>query len=89
MNQRINVRQAYRHTVRAMVHSLFTRGTFEVWAPDSAFFGKRKGTFNQLRQMLGFIDHIDQYNQENSRGLNVLPGSPVLPAGDRGRTANF
>jgi RNA-directed DNA polymerase len=69
VNQRINVRPEYRHAVRAMVHSLFTKGTFEVWAssktPGPVTFVKRQGTTNQLHGMLGFIDHIDQYNKEN------------------------
>jgi RNA-directed DNA polymerase len=69
VNRRINVREEYRHAVRAMVHSLFTKGSFEVWAPrktpGSVTFEKRQGTLNQLHGMLGFIDYVDQYNQEN------------------------
>ncbi|MBF6568029.1 MAG: RNA-directed DNA polymerase [Candidatus Binataceae bacterium] len=32
VNKRINVRHEYRHTVRSMVHSLLTKGSFEVYA---------------------------------------------------------
>ncbi len=31
VNQKINVRREYRHNVRAMVHSLFKRGSFELY----------------------------------------------------------
>jgi len=33
VNKKINVRPEYRHTVRAMVHSLLTKGSFEAYAP--------------------------------------------------------
>ena len=69
VNKRINVRQEYRHAVRAMVHSLFTKGSFEAYAPSkkpgSLSIEKRQGTVNQLHGMLGFIDSIDLYNKKN------------------------
>ncbi len=69
VNKRINVRREYRHNVRAMVHSLFTKGSFELYAPASdagvITIEKRAGTPRQLHGMLGFIDSIDRYNKKN------------------------
>jgi RNA-directed DNA polymerase len=89
VNQRINVRDEYRHTVRAMVHSLFTKGSFEIWAPrkppGSITFEKRQGTTNQLHGMLGFIDHIDQYNKKNFGESNA----PTRPSSNRSTYREF
>jgi retron-type reverse transcriptase len=69
VNKKINVRYEYKHTVRAMVHSLFTKGSFAVYAPiekaGAVTIEKREGTANQLHGMLGFIDSIDLYNKKN------------------------
>ena len=69
VNKRINVRHEYRHTVRAMVHSLFTKGSFELYAPTervgSVIIEKRQGTVKELHGMLGFIDSIDLHNENN------------------------
>ena len=69
VNKRINVRWEYRHSVRAMVHSLFTKGSFEVYAPNkktgSPVIEKRSGSINELHGRLGFIDSVDLYNQKN------------------------
>ncbi|QIM72985.1 RNA-directed DNA polymerase [Bordetella trematum] len=63
VNKKINVRSEYRKQVRAMVHSLFSKGTFFIpkagVAPMDEF---PEGTLNQLHGMLGFIDSIDQNN---------------------------
>jgi RNA-directed DNA polymerase len=78
VNKRINVRHEYRHTVRAMVHSLLTKGSFEAYAPTekagAATIEKRKGTPNQLHGMLGFIDSIDLYNKKNAAESNAPVG---------------
>ncbi len=66
VNQRINVRREYRHTVRAMVHKLLKTGTFETYSvtdPEGApTLEKRPGTLNELQGMLGFIHSVDEYN---------------------------
>jgi RNA-directed DNA polymerase len=71
VNKKINVRHEYRHAVRAMVHSLLTKGSFEAHgaAEKSGIrtIEKREGTANQLHGMLGFIDSIDLYNKTNAR----------------------
>jgi hypothetical protein len=70
VNKKINVRHEYRHTVRAMVHRLLTKRSFEAYAPAKNAGGvtieKREGTVNQLHGMLGFIDSIDLYNKKNA-----------------------
>lgn len=70
VNRRVNVRREYRHTVRAMVHSLLSKGTFDVYAAagDSGklTLEKRPGTLNQLHGMLGFIDKIDLEHREHT-----------------------
>ena len=66
VNQRINVRREYRHTVRAMVHHLLKTGTFETYGVTGLdrvlALEKRPGTLNELQGMLGFIHSVDEYN---------------------------
>ena len=73
VNRRINIRQEYRHTVRAMVHRLLKTGSFEAYAatdPSGTLaIEKRPGTLNQLHGMLGFIHSIDFYNNQTSERL--------------------
>jgi RNA-directed DNA polymerase len=75
VNKRINVRDEYRHTVRAMVHSLFTNGSFEVYAASQKngvpTLEKRAGTTRQLHGMLGFIDSVDLYNKKTCLSQKV------------------
>ncbi len=72
VNKKINIRREYRHTVRAMVHSLLNKGSFEAYAATensgTVNIKKRHGTVNQLHGMLGFIDSIDLYNKKNAEG---------------------
>ena len=68
VNRKVNVRSEYRHTVRAMVHHLLTRGSFEFMhkvtdEKGAVSLNKIAGTTNQLHGMLGFIDSVDQYNK--------------------------
>lgn len=68
VNKKINVRSEYRHTVRAMVHRLFTTGNFEFVhkltdVKGNAIVVKTTGTSNQLHGMLGFIDGVELYNK--------------------------
>ncbi len=71
VNQKINVRDEYRHNVRAMVHSLFTTGKFDLYGPVKkngvVTIEKREGTLNELHGRLGFIDSIDLYNKKNAQ----------------------
>lgn len=80
VNQKINIRREYRHTVRAMVHRLFSTGTFEICAPvtkdGTSTLQKREGTLDELHGRLGFIDGIDLYNKKNAppvKGSGNLP----------------
>lgn len=71
VNRKVNVRSEYRRTVRAMVHRLFTTGTYSHVqnVPDAT--GKMvttevPGTVDQLHGMLGFVDQIDLLYKRDS-----------------------
>ena len=70
VNKKINVRWEYRHTVRAMVHSLVKTGKFQILGlthkDGHAILEERPGTLNELHGMLGFIDSIDFYNKKHT-----------------------
>ena len=74
VNRKINVREEYRHNVRAMVHSLFKKGSFELYgAVEKAgvvTMEKRPGTLNELHGRLGFIDGIDLHNRRHALERN-------------------
>ncbi len=68
VNRKVNVRCDYRHTVRAMVHRLFTKGSFDfehtaVDAAGTKTTHIKPGRLNQLHGMLGFIDGVDLFNR--------------------------
>ena len=68
VNRKVNVRSEYRHTVRAMVHHLFTKGSFDFVhrvtdGNGTVTLNKIKGSTTQLHGMLGFIDGVDLYNK--------------------------
>jgi hypothetical protein len=70
VNRKINIRHEYRHLVRAMVHRLFTTGSFDFGHHTVDQLGAPKidrilGRPNQLHGMLGFIDRLDMFNEEN------------------------
>ncbi|EMH6402188.1 retron Ec67 family RNA-directed DNA polymerase/endonuclease [Providencia rettgeri] len=62
VNQFVNVENKYARKVRAMVHSLFTKGEF--YLIDKVTQEARLGTVNELTGMLGFIDSLDKYNNK-------------------------
>lgn len=69
VNEKINVRREYRHTVRAMVHRLITVGVFEIIykkmrSDGSKVENRAPGALDQLHGMLGFINSIDLFNRE-------------------------
>jgi len=71
VNSKVNVRREYRHIVRAMVHRLFTTGSFDIEhqtinQDGSVAIQKRSGRPTQLHGMLGFIDGLDLYNRSNT-----------------------
>jgi RNA-directed DNA polymerase len=70
VNSKVNVRREYRHTVRAMVHRLFSTGAFDFEYTTIAVSGakttvKTPGKPAQLHGMLGFIDGVDLFNRTN------------------------
>ncbi len=75
VNNKINVRREYRHTVRAMVHSVLNTGSFEVDTTSRISSEENsehpQGTLEQLHGMLGFIDSIDLYNRNNTAHLET------------------
>jgi RNA-directed DNA polymerase len=69
VNKKVNIRREYRHNVRAMVHRLFTKGSFllPMYEKDDNgdySFKMKAGSLNQLHGKLGFIDGIDRHNIE-------------------------
>jgi len=73
VNKKVNVRSEYRNNVRAMVHNLLTKGSYEILqrvndGKDGVTINKIAGTVNQLHGMLGFIDGVDLYNRKISPG---------------------
>jgi RNA-directed DNA polymerase len=70
VNKKINVRWEYRHTVRAMVHTLVRTGVFQILGVThrngQAVLEKRPGSLDELHGMLGFIDSIEFYNKKHT-----------------------
>lgn len=65
---KVNVSSDYRRKVRAMVHRLFTTGTFDLVEtvaspPAATAVATTPGSLSQLHGMLGFIDGVDLYNR--------------------------
>ncbi len=59
VNKKVNIRAEYWRDVRAMAHSLFKYGSYEIKEMNG---NKRKGTIQELEGRLTFIDHLDHYN---------------------------
>ena len=67
VNRKINAHKDYRNTVRAMVHRLITTGSFEYIYKSVDDKGveavkTEPGKTSELRGMLAFIDHVEQYH---------------------------
>jgi RNA-directed DNA polymerase len=67
VNSKVNIRNEYRHTVRAMAHRLFKTGSFEIIRylpnPSGVLTATRAtGTLEELHGMLGHINRVDQHN---------------------------
>lgn len=65
INNKVNVRNEYWRQVRAMAHSLFTKGTYLI-------DGEETDNLNKLEGKLNFIDSIDKFN-------NYLPKQKDKP----------
>ncbi len=62
VNRKVNVPTEYRKAVRAMVHSLVTKGSFinkNVAGADE----RNVGSLDQLQGMLAYINRVDSYTQ--------------------------
>ena len=69
VNKKINIDRLYYRNVRAMAHSLYTKGSF--------FINGVEGNINQLEGKFAFIDQIDRYNNriDNTKhNFNNLSG---------------
>lgn len=78
VNRKVNVRAEYRHSVRAMVHHLFTKGSFFfesiVIDPTGAkTVVQQPGRLEQLHGMLGFIDGVDLQHRKRPAGSRRSP----------------
>jgi RNA-directed DNA polymerase len=78
VNRKVNVRREYRHNIRAMVHNLQRKGSFEIH--DSSG-GTTAGSVSQLQGMLTFIDSIDLRNKYLKTKLETRrdAGGKALP----------
>lgn len=88
VNRKINSRSDYRNTVRAMVHRLITTGSFECIYKSTDEKGveavkKEPGKTHELRGMLAFIDHVEQYH------LKVHKAQLPEPVASRSREKLF
>ncbi|MEZ8915918.1 retron Ec67 family RNA-directed DNA polymerase/endonuclease [Vibrio lentus] len=59
VNKKVNVKSEYWRLTRAMAHSLFKTGKFQVAEQDDSY---RDGHLSELEGRLAFIDSIDFYN---------------------------
>jgi len=83
VNRKVNIRSEYRHTVRAMVHRLLTKGYFEFVhtvndEKETVTINKIQGNMSQLHGMLGFIDNIDLYNKNITQKTKGKKDQPNL-----------
>ena len=60
VNRFVNVDNKYAKKVRAMAHSLFTKGEYTL--TDKKTCEQRLGNINELGGMLSFIDYVDKHN---------------------------
>lgn len=60
INRFVNVDNKYAKKVRAMAHSLFTKGGYTL--TDKKTHEQRAGNINELGGMLSFIDYVDKHN---------------------------
>lgn len=81
VNKRVNVPSGYRHKVRAMVHSLVTKGFFELKEIDEkdevSSQPVKRGSLNQLHGMLSYIYQLDSSNRKELSAANFKDGVPV------------
>jgi len=81
VNRKVNVPATYRHTVRAMVDSLFKTGKFEFIYKKTDTLGnvvlenRRVGENEQLLGMLSHIDQVDRFNHRLCKDNNREPES--------------
>ena len=60
VNRFVNVDNKYTKKIRAMAHSLFTKGGYTL--TDKKTRDQRAGNINELGGMLSFIDYVDKHN---------------------------
>ena len=60
VNRFVNVDNKYAKKIRAMAHSLFTKGGYTL--TDKKTRDQRAGNINELGGMLSFIDYVDKHN---------------------------
>ncbi|NBD00711.1 RNA-directed DNA polymerase [Atlantibacter hermannii] len=62
VNRFVNVDNKYAKKIRAMAHSLFTKGEYTL--TDKKTREQRAGNINELGGMLSFIDYVDKHNNK-------------------------
>jgi RNA-directed DNA polymerase len=89
VNRKVNVPATYRNTVRAMVSTLFKKGSFEFIYRKRDATGaivsetRQLGKNSQLLGMLAYVDQVDLFNERLARANDRDP-EPTL-----GRTKQF
>lgn len=86
VNKKANVSRAYRHTVRAMVHSLRRSGSFYLTHTTKKTSKAQEnkpieGRSNQLQGMLSYIQQVELYNRKVYNNIN--PPYPEYPGRER------
>ncbi|HEN8800260.1 TPA: retron Ec67 family RNA-directed DNA polymerase/endonuclease [Pseudomonas putida] len=81
VNSKVNVRAEYHRTAKAMTHSLFRTGNFEILKPNSSgVFEKVNGSVHQLNGILSFIYMINAYNRDLRAKHTLNPNFAAAPS---------
>lgn len=87
VNRKVNVRNEYRRTIRAMVHSLLSTDNFDLHvrlkdANGKVVVSKEAGNIEKLHGMLGFINSVDLYNnsltEEDKTAVQMTVGKEAM-----------
>lgn len=78
VNKKVSVKSEYWRLTRAMAHSLFKTGKFQVAEQDGSY---RDGYLSELEGRLTFIDSIDFYNNREKKKKPEPKSEPKIHTG--------
>lgn len=78
INKKVSVKSEYWRLTRAMAHSLFKTGRFQVAEQDGSY---RDGHLSELEGRLTFIDYIDFYNNLEEKKIPEPKSEPKIHTG--------